>query len=818
MASPASLKLGSDGVAPRLPTKAFEGHTDRVWSVAYFHYGKRLISGSSDKTVRIWDVESQKQEGESLVHEFGVLSMDLSPDERRLVSGGDGVVLWDLEGRTVMWKKEESEVDGFRVAYSPDGRLIAASHYKGIVLLNAETGEQIGDPLQFGEHAWCLAFSPDGTRLAAGSGNGKVRVFDVATGETIVSPIQAHKGPVTSMVYIQAVDGQQFITGSIDKSIRVFDAATRQEIDGLLGHEHWVNQIALSHNGQRLASSSADSTVRVWDLKTRQQIGGPLRTQSDCSFFSVAWSLDSHSILAGSRNGKIFLWDVPPFDDHTAILQAPAPTTSSLSNTSKSRVNSISSSILNIPAGSQLLNRTPATDRLPNDFFDSSPDLPSHAHNQISTIPIATVPLRSSIPHTTKPKSGPKFPSTAASSPSNVFGHIGSRFRRDKHAPESIEMQPPAHKVPKYSPVGKVALGQADKRLYMDESKDKKRQPGDSDSEQEVLADVEGTYVSIYASVDVYETAHAQRDAEFGSKMCCETRDPGRRPQLVPARAIAEIAPAVLALRWLPSPTLDVCERFRRREGQERTNLEIHLLTITKWGDGQRHVSSRSYGESSTALGEFFARSVGAWNIQFLWIRLILVVFLANGWVNGLVPDRAERGAFANRWHLSAMFGEHIEFREGVFVCTYGLGRYCGLLGCSPRNNMGADTDSLDRDQTRPNRSQPRPNPTPIVQSQAYPTRSPGQSVPTRGVCRRLLLGTPMVFFVLVRSGWLDMPVMDWGIGMVCAVDGYGNDEEWRTVSMRDENGVGLSPGMGGMTVGARLSSQSTILTFVALR
>ncbi|KAH7905468.1 quinon protein alcohol dehydrogenase-like superfamily [Hygrophoropsis aurantiaca] len=400
MSTSASPEL--EDPAPRLPTKVFEGHTNEVWSVAYFHDGKRIISGSYDKTVRIWDVESEKQVGESLMHDFGVRSVALFPDERRLVSGGDGVVLWDLEGRTVMWKKEKSEVDGQCVTYSSDGRLVAASHNLAIVLLNAETGEQIRDPLQLGGTVLCLAFSPDGTQLAAGSGSGdaaRVRVFDVATGETVVSPFKAHPSIVMALVYI--LDGQQFTTASYDKSIRVWDAATGQQLgDPILGHEDWVHQIALSRDGQRITSSSQDSTVRVWDLKRRRQAGASLRTQDNLPFVSVGWSPDGRSIVGGSTV-NIYLWDVPQFDDHTTIPRAPAPTTSIaplLPSTSRPRASSISSSILNLHAGSQRPNQTSATDRLADDFFDFSPDLPTLAQPQLPgltrTTPTANLPTR----------------------------------------------------------------------------------------------------------------------------------------------------------------------------------------------------------------------------------------------------------------------------------------------------------------------------------------------------------------------------------------------------------------------------------------
>ncbi|KAH7904312.1 WD40-repeat-containing domain protein [Hygrophoropsis aurantiaca] len=351
MSTSASPKL--DDPAPLLPTKVFEGHASAVRWVAYFHDGKRIISGSRDQTVRIWDIARQEQNGASLKHDSQVNSIALSPDERRLVSGGMGVVLWDLEGRTVMWKKEKEEVDGLCVAYSPDGRLVAARHHEAIVLLNAETGEQIRDPLQFGEPVSCLAFSPDGTRIAAGSHPGNVREFDVATGETVVGPFKVHTKRATSLVY--ALDGQQFITASHDKSIRVSDAATGQETgDPMLGHESWISQIALSRDGQRLASSSADAIVCVWDLRTRQQIGSPLQSQDHSNLLSVAWSMEDRSIVAGRLDGKIFLWDIPSLNDHSVIPQALAPTTSSpsLPSMSRSRANSTPSSILSLPAGS----------------------------------------------------------------------------------------------------------------------------------------------------------------------------------------------------------------------------------------------------------------------------------------------------------------------------------------------------------------------------------------------------------------------------------------------------------------------------------
>ncbi|KAH7904551.1 WD40-repeat-containing domain protein [Hygrophoropsis aurantiaca] len=487
MSTPSASSELEEGPASHLSKKIFEGHSAEVLSIAYLTDGKRIASGSVGKTIRIWNIESEDQEGENLEHNFAVRRIAISPDGRKLVSGGYGGVLWDMEGREVMWTKEKGEVAGFSVAISPDGQLIAASGSKEIVLLEMATGKPNREPLQF-SNAWCLAFSPDGARLAAGSGDGKVRVFDVVTGETVIGPIKAHITYVTSLVF--TVDGQQIITSSKDKSIRIWDAAAGLEVgQPMLGHDGCIWQILLSPDGRHLASGSDDWTVRLWDLSSRLQVGKPLRAQG--TFYSVAWAPYGRSIAAGTELGKIHLWDVPPLGDackpEATVLSGNSPP---LTNTSRTRANSLSSSILNQPAGSQPPNRSTSTRRRRgNDFFDSSLDLPAIAHPQISNIPsrakfTATKPPISA---TKALKTVPKIPKVSSSpgkQPANVFARILARFHSKTRAADALQ----ASHLPKHSPVVKVPLAEADARLYTPGSK-KKPEPVDDDASEESIRD-----------------------------------------------------------------------------------------------------------------------------------------------------------------------------------------------------------------------------------------------------------------------------------------------------------------------------------------
>ncbi|KAH7902911.1 hypothetical protein BJ138DRAFT_1120952 [Hygrophoropsis aurantiaca] len=259
----------------------------------------------------------------------------------------------------------------------------------------------------------------------------------------------------------------------------------------MLGHEQYVREIALSPVGRRLASAGYDGTVRVWDLNTRRQLGNSLQAQGTRLFTSVSWSPNGRSVIGGDVGGNINLWDIPPLRNSDNVTPPVLDAGSNpLPGTSQSRANSVSSSLLDLPAGAppsiQPKSHHPPH---PDDFWDfPDSDLPTLARPQISTIPITEVPLKPSMPKATKAKTAPNVASASLPSCGNILSRIGARFRCDKNAPETLEVQPPPPKMPKYSPVAKVALGQAD-ALYMDTSKDKK--PGDDESGKEEWADVE---------------------------------------------------------------------------------------------------------------------------------------------------------------------------------------------------------------------------------------------------------------------------------------------------------------------------------------
>ena len=112
------------------------------------------------------------------------------------------------------------------------------------------------DELTLEGHAgWVMsvAFSPDGQRLASGSGDQTVKIWDSATGKELFS-LKGHAGQVRSVAF--SPDGQRLASASEDQTVKIWDSATGKELFALKGHAGWVWSVAFSPDGQRLASGS----------------------------------------------------------------------------------------------------------------------------------------------------------------------------------------------------------------------------------------------------------------------------------------------------------------------------------------------------------------------------------------------------------------------------------------------------------------------------------------------------------------------------------------------------------------------------------
>ena len=123
--------------------------------------------------------------------------------------------------------------------------------------------------IQVGHEVLAVTFSSDGTRIASGSTDGSVMVWDAWTGKELKT-LNGHTSYVTSVVFSH--DGTRIVSGSLDGSARVWDAWTGKELKTLNGHTSYVISVAFLSDGTRIVSGSNDESVRVWDALTGEEL------------------------------------------------------------------------------------------------------------------------------------------------------------------------------------------------------------------------------------------------------------------------------------------------------------------------------------------------------------------------------------------------------------------------------------------------------------------------------------------------------------------------------------------------------------------
>jgi RNA polymerase sigma factor (sigma-70 family) len=257
---------------------------EKVTVLAYSPDGKLLVSGEGDdfyaqngeSPIRLWDTATGKElrrlpghRNELPKHSGGVFQLLFAPDGATLFSlGADRMLrVWDVATGKEL---RRHDAGGWALALSPDGKTLALALGREAVLWEAATGKvlrRLAHPVDVS----ALAFTPDGNTLLArdGGGDGRVRLWDVATGKE-VRALAGHHGGVYALAV--APGGKTLASGGDDHVLRLWDLASGKELRRLGPPGVYASRLAFRRDGKVLFAVAGQNALRAWDTASGQEI------------------------------------------------------------------------------------------------------------------------------------------------------------------------------------------------------------------------------------------------------------------------------------------------------------------------------------------------------------------------------------------------------------------------------------------------------------------------------------------------------------------------------------------------------------------
>ncbi|MCB0253067.1 MAG: protein kinase [Anaerolineae bacterium] len=301
------------------------GHTSQAGNIHWSPDGQRLLTHGRDFTGRIWTLQDtgllldREAGGAPLSHVTWSTAGSGDPNGDQLATVADGGIatIWDAATGTILHRLAGLSGLVSYAAWQPaagsnDGAWLVTTGQDGAKVWDTSSGELVSTYTGHGSAEVTFAeWSPDGERVATASRDGSARIWDPATGETLLD-LLGHDGRVLLVRW--SPDGSRVVTGSVDGTARVWDSETGTELLNFTNHNGGrLLTAAWSPDGRRIATGSSDQTARIWDAQTGEEQGVINVHLSDV--VTVAWSPDGSQLVTGSLDNTLRVWDAASLEE-----------------------------------------------------------------------------------------------------------------------------------------------------------------------------------------------------------------------------------------------------------------------------------------------------------------------------------------------------------------------------------------------------------------------------------------------------------------------------------------------------------------------
>jgi WD40 repeat protein len=300
---------------PETLLRVFSGHDSAINAIAITTDGRFIVSASSDRTLKVWDMGNGKEVLTLSGHTEPVMDVKVTPSGRLAVSASDDhtIKIWNLETGALLHTLHGHTDRVTSVGIRYEKQIISASRDITLKIWDLEDGEELQTLLGHTDFVNAVAVSPDGQFAASASRDKTIIIWNLDTGHP-VHMLTGHADWVNGVVF-SPVD-QSLVSASLDTTLKVWNLKDGTELRTLDGHSYSVDGLAITTDGRWLISASADETMKVWDLESGGELGsltGHLEGVTSVALTSTPKPLSGESKLlavSASYDRTIRVWDV----------------------------------------------------------------------------------------------------------------------------------------------------------------------------------------------------------------------------------------------------------------------------------------------------------------------------------------------------------------------------------------------------------------------------------------------------------------------------------------------------------------------------